>query len=112
MPSVKPSPVRKADKPVAVVYDQKGRLIGLVDPDKIVRVADLSASETDLDPVPPAEVGTPADGVAKSRAAVAALRKRMHTSPDVAEQERIAEALAAAAVRGLRIIHHGRRGAA
>lgn len=69
--------------PMVVVYDQKGRLIGIVDPDDVTPVANSEADAddmpaasddasgsgddtatpetTDLTPEPPAEAGTPAD---------------------------------------------------
>ncbi|MGA5820819.1 hypothetical protein ACPC54_23500 [Kitasatospora sp. NPDC094028] len=82
-------PVGKADSektPLVVVYDQKGRLIGIVDPGDITPVANAEADADDLDaspndsdsgaaessdasdasdltPAPAAEVGTPADAV-------------------------------------------------
>jgi hypothetical protein len=106
--ATRPRLVRKADKKaLAAAYDQTGKLIGLVDPDEITPIADLSAPEEDLDPVPAGEVGTPADEVGK-RASV--LKKSVYRSTDVAEQNRVAEHLNAAAIAGLRIIH-GRRAA-
>ena len=77
-----PEPVGKADgekTPMVVVYDQKGRLIGIVDPSDVTPVAnaeadadDMDADDgsgdstddtqtTDLDPQPADEAGTPAD---------------------------------------------------
>jgi CBS domain-containing protein len=77
-------PVAKADKaPQVAVYDKNGKLVGIVDPDDIVIIADADAEPeaaaeepaaaepdaapapqtTDLDPAPAAEVGTPADAV-------------------------------------------------
>ncbi|MCI3277650.1 hypothetical protein [Streptomyces cylindrosporus] len=81
------APVVKADgeKEMVAVYDAKGKLVGIVDPEKITRIAgadtdddggkddapaddsgdaaDAAAQTPDLEPAPPAEVGTPADAV-------------------------------------------------
>lgn len=78
--------VEKADgegkKAMAVVYDQKGRLLGIIDPEDITPVANAEADAddmdddepaddgqaapetTDLTPQPAGEAGTPADAVA------------------------------------------------
>lgn len=86
-----PKPVEKADdakNEVVVVYDQKGRLVGIVDPGDITPVANAEAEPddmssdadsgeaddsddsgsddtqtTDLDPQPADQAGTPADAV-------------------------------------------------
>jgi hypothetical protein len=83
--------VGKADgekTPMVVVYDQKGRLIGIADPEDITPVANAEADADDMDqpgddagdpgsedaadqtpdltPQPPAEAGTPADAPASS----------------------------------------------
>ncbi|MHA6761821.1 hypothetical protein [Streptacidiphilus sp. PAMC 29251] len=48
------------------VYDQDGKLVGvLMDPSKLTVLYDGS-QELDLEPAPPAEVGIPADAVGKS----------------------------------------------
>lgn len=79
--------VAKADgeKPQMVaVYDKKGNLVGIVDPEKITTIAGAEADEedespdadsepatpetTDLTPAPAAEVGTPADAVPDDKA--------------------------------------------
>ena len=73
-------PVAKADKvPQVAVYDQSGKLVGIVDPDDIVMIAQAEpepeaapedpaepepdADAPDLAPAPPAEAGTRADAV-------------------------------------------------
>jgi hypothetical protein len=77
--------VAKADgekTPMVVVYDQKGRLIGIVDPGDVTPVANAEADADDMDeaapddsdnadadagdltPQPPADAGTPADAPA------------------------------------------------
>lgn len=78
-----PAPIGKADgekTPMVVVYDQKGRLIGIVDPTDVTPVANSEAEPDDMDdtpaadepaapeasdltPAPADEVGTPADAV-------------------------------------------------
>lgn len=85
MGTAKPEPIAKADgekTPMTVVYDQKGRLIGIVDPADVTPVsnseadpaadpddgadtpaADAAPDASDLTPAPAAEVGTPADAV-------------------------------------------------
>lgn len=88
--------VAKADgekTPMVVVYDQKGRLIGIVDPQDVTPVANAeadaddmdgtqdgdgaqpgpaaAAAPTDLTPAPSGDAGTPADAVEKSAAAPA-----------------------------------------
>lgn len=77
--------IEKADgeKKMVAVYDKRGNLVGIVDPEKITMIegaeaddeddtaADMSDSDesgddtetTDLTPEPPAEAGTPADAV-------------------------------------------------
>lgn len=91
MGAKEPEPVGKADgekTPMVVVYDQKGRLIGIVDPTDVTPVAnseadtddmddadstgddtaDAAPQTTDLTPEPPAEAGTPADAVTDDEA--------------------------------------------
>ncbi|WP_369043504.1 hypothetical protein [Streptomyces sp. Midd1] len=74
-------PVEKAKTPQVAVYDKSGKLVGIVEPGDITMIADAepdapaepaaeeAAAEAttpetpDLAPAPPAEVGTPADGI-------------------------------------------------
>lgn len=90
--------------PMVVVYDQKGRLIGIVDPDDVTPVTnseadadDMPAADdgdesddgaaapktTDLEPAPPAEVGTPADAVPADDDAVTKTTHESATSEEV-----------------------------
>ena len=61
------SKAKAADKPAPIaVYDESGKLIGVImDPSKMTMLDDGSP-DLDLTPVPPGEVGTPADAVGKS----------------------------------------------
>lgn len=89
----------KADKPAPVAaYDQHGKLIGVImDPSKITFMADASPA-MDLEPLPPAEVGTAADAVAK-------VRKAFVSECDPREKNILANAMQAAAISTLQRIH-------
>jgi hypothetical protein len=107
-PETPAAEVAKADgeKPtIMVVYDQKGRLVGVVDPDKVTPVAnseaepepdgdepagdaaeaapDATPETTDLTPAPAAEVGTPADGVPDDEA----VAKQTETTNETASED-------------------------
>lgn len=85
--------------PMVVVYDQKGRLIGIVDPGDVTPVAnseadaddmddaepaadDAAPETTDLTPEPPAEAGTPADAVPDDEAVT---KNHQDTTTDMSE---------------------------
>jgi hypothetical protein len=115
--------VRKAAKPEAswvALFDEDGVLIGITDPKNITPVSNgkakpktAPAPTADLTPVPPGEVGTPADAVGKSRDvkrradAVRELRKGLYTGTDPVAQNRLAEDMNAAAITVFQKIHPG-----
>jgi hypothetical protein len=103
-------------KPAQVaVYDQNGALCGICDPADIQPLTTPKASignPASLTPMPPGEVGTPADDVAKAKvdvAKAAAGLKRTFRDGDPAEQNRAAAAMNLMAAAGLADLH--RRGA-
>ncbi|MET7944344.1 hypothetical protein [Streptomyces sp. NPDC005302] len=93
-------PVEKAKTPQVAVYDKSGKLVGIVEPGDITMIADAepdapaepaadeavaepAAPETpDLEPAPPAEVGTPADGILVDEDVTKTTTPTTDTAPD------------------------------
>lgn len=117
------SEVGKADsdgKPaVTVVYDQKGKLIGIVDPSDITPVSnsesdgsddeaaddsgdpgseDAADQTPDLTPQPPAEAGTPADAAPASGDDDGDVTKSTHNESDTTSEEELTKSSLLAAV--------------
>jgi hypothetical protein len=97
---------------LVAVFDKDGNLVGVCDQGDITPLAEPTPSignPRSLEPVPPAEVGTPAGGVAKAaapadraiRARVAVLKNTLYTGSTAGEQNAAFNELNAAAIAGL-----------
>lgn len=110
---------KDGDDPVAV-FDQHGKLLGIVDPSKITPVSNpggdaappTEAPVTKQRPKParPARLAQPKRLTgAEAQAAALAIKKGLYAGGDVADRERLAKQMNAAAIEAEKKIHGQRR---
>lgn len=101
------------DMPVAV-YNSAGKLLGIIAPSKITPVSDSGADDAAAKKLPQPTRATqteasageqPQMGVAKARAAAAAMKKSLYGNATAEDQVRLATDMNAAAAQVLKQIH-------